>query len=76
MIRFSIYFWFLLALNPPSAEHTEFGPDVVQELTRACENEDLVPIVRVPKNDVDLVKKCILIDESTHFRLVAFLAYF
>jgi len=41
------------------AEHTEFGPRETQILTLAAENEGIVPIVRVPKNDLDVIKKYI-----------------
>ncbi|MFC1742742.1 HpcH/HpaI aldolase/citrate lyase family protein [Candidatus Riflebacteria bacterium] len=41
------------------AEHTEMGPSQVQKLVIAAENENLVPIVRVPKNDIDQIKKYI-----------------
>ncbi|MBF0543213.1 MAG: hypothetical protein HQM08_02210 [Candidatus Riflebacteria bacterium] len=39
------------------AEHTEFGPREVQDLTIAAENEGLTSIVRVPTNDRDQIKK-------------------
>jgi len=39
------------------AEHTEFDPGDVQQLCRVIENEGLVPIVRVPANDPNLIKK-------------------
>ncbi len=41
------------------AEHTEFGPKEVENLVRAAENEDLTPIVRVPANEFNLIKKYI-----------------
>ena len=39
------------------AEHTEIGPKEVQEMVLAAENEGLTPIVRVPANDFNLIKK-------------------
>jgi 2-keto-3-deoxy-L-rhamnonate aldolase RhmA len=42
------------------AEHTEFDSDVVQELASACENQGIVPLVRVPgNNNVNDFKKYI-----------------
>lgn len=41
------------------AEHTEFSPETVQNLTVAAENEGLTSIVRVPENNFNLIKKYI-----------------
>lgn len=41
------------------AEHTEFDPEIVQNLTIAAENEKVSAIVRVPANDFNLIKKYI-----------------
>ena len=41
------------------AEHTEFDPAMVQNLTIAAENEGISSIVRVPSNDYNLIKKYI-----------------
>ncbi|MBU1106082.1 MAG: hypothetical protein KKB51_05380 [Candidatus Riflebacteria bacterium] len=41
------------------AEHTEFDPAIVQNLTIAAENEKVSAIVRVPANDFNLIKKYI-----------------
>lgn len=41
------------------AEHTEFDPLTVQNLTIAAENEKVSAIVRVPANDFNLIKKFI-----------------
>lgn len=41
------------------AEHTEFDPEIVQNLTIAAENENLTSIVRVPENDFNSIKKYI-----------------
>lgn len=41
------------------AEHTEFNPETVQNLTIAAENEKVSAIVRVPANDFNLIKKFI-----------------
>ncbi|EKD82312.1 MAG: hypothetical protein ACD_39C01368G0001 [uncultured bacterium] len=41
------------------AEHTEFDPETVQNLTITAENEKISPVVRVPANDFNLIKKYI-----------------
>jgi len=41
------------------AEYSEFGTKEVQEMVIACENEKVIPVVRVPQNDPDLIKKYI-----------------
>ncbi|OGK06026.1 MAG: hypothetical protein A2W80_14350 [Candidatus Riflebacteria bacterium GWC2_50_8] len=41
------------------AEHTEFDPETVQNLTITAENEKVSPVVRVPANDFNLIKKYI-----------------
>lgn len=41
------------------AEHSEFGAKEVQLLAAFAENEGLTPVVRVPDNDFNLIKKYI-----------------
>ncbi|MEW6710694.1 MAG: aldolase/citrate lyase family protein, partial [Candidatus Riflebacteria bacterium] len=41
------------------AEHSSFGPGEVEQMALAAENEGLTPIVRVPANEFNLIKKYI-----------------
>jgi len=41
------------------AEHAAFGPEAVQRLVIAAENQHIVPIVRVPMNGIENIKKYI-----------------